>query len=140
MREYQGKFRFVLVRIIGVLVAVLLIAGIALAAFRFGQQRGLLAISEAAVMSSDVESAMWAGPFMYWHRFSVLGSLLIVLVAIFLLRMMIGFIIGPGPHFRGYRCRRWRHHRWSAPYPCCPYDVPKETTEESERQADAAVS
>ena len=140
MNENQNKTRLIVARIIGVLVAILSIAGIALAAFRFGQQRGLLAISEAVVTSSDVERATWAGPFMYWHRFSVFGNLLMVLVAIFLLRMMIGLILGPGPHFRGYRCRRWRYHRWSAPYPCCPYEASKEGTEESESQADAAVS
>ena len=109
MSEKQSKTRYIIIRIIGVLVAVLLIACMAFAAFRIGQRRGLLAVLEVGISSADIENAPWVHPFMFWHRFSFFGNMFMVILAIFLLCMVIGLIFGLGPRFRGCPHRRWHN-------------------------------
>jgi hypothetical protein len=120
MKTNQNRTTYIIFRIIGVFAAVILIAGIAFSAYRFGQQRGMLAAAESMVVSDDIEKIPWASPFFHWHGVSLLGNLAMICVAIFLLRMVIGLILGPGPRFRGrphfHRC----YHRWCAAYPWEP--------------------
>lgn len=140
MKEDQKKTQFIIFRIIGVFVAILLIAGIAFSAFRFGVQRGLLAATESAATSVDIEDTAWAVPFFYWHRFSILGDLLMICVAIFLMRVVVGLIFGPRPFMGGHPYRHWHHRRWCGAYPYDPYAVPKDKNAASATQAEKPES
>ncbi len=137
MNGNQSKTQFIILRVIGVLVGVILIAGIGFAAYRFGQQRGVLALSEAAVTSSEIEGASWANAMLYWHPFSFLVNLVMVIVAIFLLRLAVGMILAP-------RCVFWRHpyhpghlHHWTRPYCCGFWQWEDDDSSESERASES---
>lgn len=98
MKTDQNKAVYVLLKIIGVLAVILLVAAVVFAAYRFGRQRGMLAVSEAAVSSSEVERAPWADPLLQWREFSFFGNLVMVFVALCLLRVALGFVFGFRPH------------------------------------------
>jgi len=137
MDENLNKTQFVVLRVIGVLVGVILIAGIGFAAYRFGQQRGVLALSEAAVTSSEIEGASWANAMLYWHPFSFLVNLVMVIVAIFLLRLAVGMILAPRCVFRRhpYCPRHFRY--WDRSYACGFW---QKEGEDSSRREDASES
>jgi len=119
MNVNQNKALYVVLQVIGVLAAVILIAAIVFAAYRFGRQRGMLAVSEAAVSSSEIEGAPWVDPILQWREFSFFGNLVMVFVAIFLLRVAVGFVFGFSPNFcRLSRYPRGFHRRYGG---CC-YD------------------
>ncbi len=124
MKVNQNRTLYIIFQIIGVLVGLILIAAIVFSAYRFGRQRGMLAVSEAAVSSSDFENAPWAHPVLHWRHMSLFGNLLMVFVAIFLLRMVTGLILGfRPPLWRRFCCPR-RFHRWYGLCLCDPSAPP----------------
>ncbi len=127
-KEKTKTNRWIVFRIIGVLVVIVLIAAAAFAAYRFGWQKGRMIGAEAPLVETESWNYPWQA--MPLHRFFWLpfGGIFGLTAGFFLVLMAVRFIIGPRhmmtmphhgrfhPRWRRFDCNDlYRHWRETPP-------------------------